>query len=331
MAALAIGLVGCGRSEPTAGSPDGKRSEPVHRIGIASYAPDAGADRLLEGLFAAFEKEGLVRGRNLEVEHKMASGDMANIPLILQSLDSGDAELIITLTTPVLAGACKVVRNTPVVFAYVTDPIAAGAGTTFTDHLPHVTGVGSLDPVEESFALLGKLRPGLKAVGTLYNPSEANSTKIVSLGREIAKRLGLRLEEVTINATSDVLMAAQSLTHRNLEAIWVATDNTAAQAFAAIGTTAAKAHLPLIANEQEQLEAGALIAVGASWRQVGEITARKAVRVLRGEKPKDIPFENFVGATVHLNHVLAQETGVVFPPEIAALDGRSFSLSPPGQ
>ena len=48
------------------------------------------------------------------------------------------------------------------------------------DHLPNVTGVGSMDPVEESFSILMKLQPGLKAIGTLYNPSEANSTKVIS-------------------------------------------------------------------------------------------------------------------------------------------------------
>ena len=262
------------------------------------------------------------RGGNLEVEQKNAGGEMANIPLMLQSLDDQNLDLIFTLTTPVLASACKAVRNSPVVFCFVTDPIAAGAGTTFSDHLPHVTGVGSLDPVDESLDILMKLLPRLKAIGTLYNPSEANSVKVISLARAAAKRTGLRLEEATVNGTSDVLMAAQSLTLRNIDALWVATDNTAAQAFAAIGQTAANARLPLVANATEQIRLGALIAVGPSWKQVGEITAKKVARVLRGEHPKDIPFENFVGATVVLNHELARQIGIVFSPEIAALDGK---------
>jgi ABC-type uncharacterized transport system substrate-binding protein len=322
VACLAGGFAGCSKPGTGTGQPAGAPGERVYRIGIASYAPDPGADRLLEGLYAGLEKEGFARGRNLEVDHKMAGGEIANIPLMLQSLDSQTMDAVVTLTTPVLASACKEVRRAPVVFCYVTDPIAAGAGASFTDHLPNVTGVGSLDPVEESFDIMTKLVPGLKAVGTLYNPSEANSTKVVSLAREVAKRRGIRLEEATINSTSDVLMAAQSLTLKNVGALWVATDNTAAQAFAAIGSTASKARLPLVANEKEQIAAGALIAVGPSWRQVGEITARKVAAVLRGAKPAGIPFENFVGATVLLNHGAAKQMGITFPPEIAALDGK---------
>jgi putative tryptophan/tyrosine transport system substrate-binding protein len=321
---LAGGLCGCGRSRTETDQPAGAPGVRVFRVGIASYAPEAAADRLLEGLFASLEKEGFARGRNLQVDQKMAGGEMANIPMMLQSLDGQNLDLIITLTTPVLASACKAVRNAPVVFCFVTDPIAAGAGSTFSDHLPNITGVGSLDPVDESFDILTKLQPGLKAVGTLYNPSEANSTKVIGLARDIARRRGIRLEEATVNGTSDVLMAAQSLTLRNIEAMWVATDNTASQAFAAIGMTATKARLPLLANATEQIPLGALIAVGPSWRQVGEITAKKAARVLRGESPKDIPFENFVGATVVLNHELAKQIGITIPSEIEALEGKEI-------
>jgi putative ABC transport system substrate-binding protein len=93
-------------------------------------------------------------------------------------------------------------------------------------------------------------------------------------------------------------------------------------AFAAIGLTAKKAGLPLAANEKEQISAGALVAVGPSWKQVGAIAAEQAVRVLRGEKPKDIPFQNFVGATILLNRTVAKEIGFTFPPEIEVLDGK---------
>jgi putative tryptophan/tyrosine transport system substrate-binding protein len=314
---------GCGGSGAGPGQGAGSPGVKVYRVGIASYAPDPGADRLVEGLLASLEQEGFARGRNLEVEEKNAAGEMATIPTMLQGLDSEGLDLVITLTTPVLANACQMVQKTPVVFCYVTDPIAGGAGRTFTDHLPHVTGVGSFDPVEETFDLLMKMVPNLKAVGTLYNASEANSTKMIAVARELARRKGFRLEEVTISATSDVLQAAQSLTMRDIQAIWITTDNTAAQAFAAIGMTAKKARLPLFANEKEQISNGALLVVGPSWKQVGEIAAKKAARVLRGEQPRDIPFEDFVGATVHLNNDLAKEMGIAFPPEIAALDGKN--------
>ena len=61
---------------------------------------------------------------------------MINIPAIMQNYDSSEVDLIMTITTPCLAGACNKVKHEPEVFACVTDPIAAGVGKSHTDHLP---------------------------------------------------------------------------------------------------------------------------------------------------------------------------------------------------
>jgi ABC-type uncharacterized transport system substrate-binding protein len=76
------------------------------------------------------------------------------------------------------------------VFTYVYDPIAAGAGKSKTDHLPHVTGVGSFPPVRTPIDTIQSSCPAFRAVGTLYNSSEANSVKVVSVARGIFEQRG---------------------------------------------------------------------------------------------------------------------------------------------
>src|SRR5438045_8834550 len=113
------------------------------------------------------------------------------------------------MTTPCLTSACNAVRNKPVVFTYVYDPIAAGAGKSRTEHLANVTGVGSFPPVADTIDVIAQLVPGVKSVGTLYNSSEANSRKVVSVARDLFTKRGIKLEEVTVTGTSDVAQAAQ--------------------------------------------------------------------------------------------------------------------------
>jgi ABC-type uncharacterized transport system substrate-binding protein len=108
-----------------------------------------------------------------------------------------------------------------VVFTYVYDPIAAGAGKSRTDHVPHVTGVGSFPPVADTIGVIEQLVPAVKSVGTLYNSSEANSRKVVSVARELFTKRGIRLEEVTVTGTSDVVQAAQILAGRSIQALWI--------------------------------------------------------------------------------------------------------------
>ena len=304
-------VVGC---RPN-GSSDGSAE---YRIGLVYFAPEEGADNCIGGLFEGLAERGFVRGANLEVLSAHAQGEIANIPLLLQNYDSQNLDLIITLTTPCLTAASGIVKRTPVVFTYVYDPIAAGAGTSRDSHLPNITGVGSFPPVEDTIDLILKLVPRLTAVGTVYNSSEANSVKVVGVAREIFERRGIKLEEVTATSTSEVFQAAQVVSYRGVQALWVTGDNTALQSFDAIVRASRDAALPLFINDPEFTARGAVASVGLGWHEAGRAGGLLASRVLRGEDPRDLPFEEVAVKRIVLNQDAARELGITFPPEVLA-------------
>ncbi|HEY6366983.1 MAG TPA: ABC transporter substrate binding protein, partial [Candidatus Binatia bacterium] len=121
----------------------------IFKVGLVYFAPEPGADACMEGLFSGLKDLGFVEDKNLQVRKAHAQGEIVNIPSILQNFDNEDVELIIAMTTPVLTAAVNAVKKKPVVFTYVYDPVAAGAGKTPADHLPNITGTGSFPPVEE--------------------------------------------------------------------------------------------------------------------------------------------------------------------------------------
>ncbi len=88
------------------------------------------------------------RARSSSDSH--AQGEISNIPPILLDFANRDLDLITPMTTPVLTAAATVVKQRPVVFTYVYDPIVAGVGKTATDHLPNFTGVGSFPPIGDT-------------------------------------------------------------------------------------------------------------------------------------------------------------------------------------
>jgi ABC-type uncharacterized transport system substrate-binding protein len=288
----------------------------IYKLGVVYFAPEEGADLVLKGLFETLSREGFTEGKNLEVKRAHAQAEISNIPALLQNFDSQSMDLIVTLTTPCLTGACAMVKHTPVVFTYVYDPIAAGAGKSATDHLPFLTGVGSFPPVGDTIELIRKLVPGVKAVGTLYNSSEANSRKVVSVARGLFADRGIHLEEVTITGTNEILQAAQVLTHRNIQAMWVTGDNTALQGFDGIAKAARDAKLPLIINDPEFTERGAVASVGLGWYQAGQAAGKLASRVLRGESPSHIPFEEVAIKKIVLNKDVAKTLGITFPADV---------------
>jgi ABC-type uncharacterized transport system substrate-binding protein len=214
------------------------------------------------------------------------------------------------------------VKKKPVVFSYVYDPLAAGAGRTLQDHMPHITGVGSFPPLADTFRTIKRVLPGVRALGTLYNSSEVNSRKVISEARVLMRQAGWRLEEVTVTSTSEVFQAAQVLASRNIQALWVTGDNTALQAFSGIAKAAKAAHLPLFINDPEFAAQGALLAVGIGWHQSGYAAGRMAARVLRGESPRNIPFENLAVRKLVLNRDVSRELRIPFPPDLVAEAGQ---------
>ena len=288
----------------------------TYKIGLAYFAPDPVGDICRKGLFDGLKQFGFVRGENLQTRSAHAQGEMANIPTILQTLDNVGLDLIVAFTTPVLTASAAAVRQTPVVFTEVYDPIAAGAGKSATDHNPNITGVGSFPPIEQTIDVMQQLLPGLSSVGTLYNSSEANSRKVVGVARKIFKKRGIRLEEVAIASTSEVYQAAQALTLRKIQVLWIAGDNTAAQAFDGIVKVAMDSRLPLIVNDQEFDVRGVLAAVGIGWKESCKRAATYVARVLGGEAPATIPFENYARMHLDINRVLAKKLGINVPPDL---------------
>ena len=294
----------------------------AHKIGLVYLAPEDGADLCMKGLFDGLKEQGIEERVNLEVRRSHAQAEIANIPMLIQNYDGSDVDVIVAMTTPVLTAAAGMARSKPVVFTYVYDPIAAGAGKSRTDHLPRITGVGSFPPVQDTVDTIQKLVPGIRSVGTLYNSSEANSVKVVSVARGIFQQRGIALQEIAITGTNEILQAAQALTHRDVQALWVTGDNTALQGFDAIVKAARDAKLPLIINDPEFVQRGALVAVGIGWYETGKAASKVLARVLRGEQPRSIPFEDVAVKKLVLNQDVAKTLGITFPPEMVQAASR---------
>jgi ABC-type uncharacterized transport system substrate-binding protein len=288
----------------------------LFKVGVVYFGPDPSVDACMAGLFSELKNLGFVEGKNLQVRKAHAQGEIINIPSILQNFDNEDLDLIIPMSTPVLTAAISAVKKKPVVFTFVYDPIAAGAGKTPTDHLPNITGTGSFPPVDDTLVVIRELLPKVQAIGTLYNSSEANSRKVIEVGRELFQKHGIKLEEVTVTNTSEVFQAAQVLTTRKIQALWITGDNTAMQAFEGIAKAAADARLPLIINDPEFTEKGALVAVGIGWQRTCLEAAKRVAQVLLGAKPQNLPFENVVVKKLVLNSDVARKLGITFPEKL---------------
>jgi len=284
-----------------------------YKIGFAYFSPEPSLEMCQRGVLDGLKEFGFVEGENLTIARTHAQGEMVNIPQMLQAMDATDVEAMVTFSTPLLQTALSMVKRKPVVFTYVTDPLAAGAGKSFEDHIAHVTGIGSLPPIDQTVGILRRTLPEVKTLGTIYNNAEANSVKIVSMLREETRRAGFELIELTAANSNEVLQAMQALTARRIDAYYMVSDNTAYLAFEAILKVADNAKIPVIVDDPDYLDKGAIFACGPGFYHSGKAAAPMIARVLRGESPATIPMANVSVNTTKFNAAAIAKLGLQIP------------------
>lgn len=285
----------------------------TYKIGLTYFGPEASFDLTIAGLWDGLKELGFVKDSNLTVTAQHANGEVANLQPLHVTMDNQDVDMIVVTSTPGITAAIAAVKKHPMVFTMSYTPLEAGAGKSYTDHLPQITGVGSFPPVEKTIDFIIDLFPGVRRIGTVYNSSEINSSTAVAVAGRYASKKGIELFRNSVVNTSEVYQAASALCMKNIDAMWITGDNTAIQAFSGIVKVCRENKVPLIVNDVDYVKEGALAGVGVGWYKTGFHTATAVARVLNGEKPANIPIENFAEEEILFNTEVADKLNITIP------------------
>jgi ABC-type uncharacterized transport system substrate-binding protein len=259
------------------------------KIAVVLYNESPPAEETLEGMADGWKASSLEEGRDYTIKVRSAQGDMSAIAGILDAAVTEGADIIVPLSTPTMQTAINRIRKTPIVFSLVADPMIAGAGKSYEDHLPNVTGVAVMGPFGEMLDLLQKYYPQYKRLGTLFCPAEVNSVGLKDALEAECKKRGFTLEAVAANTPGELPDAALSMVSRPIDAVVQISDNLSSSGFTAITKAARHARKPLFSLNSTMVPQGAAIAMGRDYHAAGEATVGMIERVIRGENPADIP------------------------------------------
>jgi len=199
----------------------------------------------------------------------------------------------------------------------VTDPVGAKLVGDPMKPGGNVTGMSDLSPIAKHLALIREITPDAKRIGVPYNPGEANAVTLVGILKAEAPAQGLTIVEAAATKSADVLAAAQSLVGK-VDAIYVPTDNTIVSALEAVIKVGVENRLPVYAGDTDSVPRGAIAAIGFNYYDVGRQTGKIVLRVLKGEKPGDIPVEGVEITELHVNPGSAAKMGVTIPAAVIA-------------
>ena len=269
------------------------------KIAVFKMTTRPSLDDTEDGVFEALSQRGYIDGQGCTIQRFSADGDMVTANAIAQNIVSSRFDMVVTISTPALQVMANANKKGDVlhVFCTVTDPYVSGVGITGTQpdqHPPHLVGIGTFQPVEETFTLMKQIKPDLKKVGTVWCTSETCSEACVRLARKKCAELGIELLEMSVENTTQILEAAMSLTSRGVEALWVGGDNVVEAAIDQMINAAAKARIPLIINNTNSVYGNTLFGLGAKYTEVGYLAGQMAADVLEGKPTSEIGVRNMV-------------------------------------
>ncbi|MDO5289814.1 MAG: ABC transporter substrate-binding protein [Pseudomonadota bacterium] len=277
-------------------------------VGITAIVDHPALDAARKGVEDELKALGWDESK-LKIQYQSAQGNAATAGQIAKKFVGDKVDAIVAIATPSAQAAVASSRSTPVVYAAVTDPVAAKLVKSMEPSGTNVTGVSDRLPLAPQVDLILKVKPDAKRVGMVYSPGEVNSTIVVKeLKAELQKR-GMTLVEAAAPRTVDVTSAAKSLVGK-ADVIYTSTDNNVVSTYEAMVAVARDAKLPLVASDPDSVKRGAVAALGMNYYDMGRQAGKLVDRILKGEKPGAIASETGEKTTLVINETAAAQQGV---------------------
>jgi putative ABC transport system substrate-binding protein len=248
-------------------------------------------------------------------EHN-AQNNVATSQQIVTQIISEKPDLILTVGTMTSQQTVNKIKDVPILFTAVTDPVNAQLVDSLERPGGNVTGTTDMTPLKDQLALIRDIQPDVKNVGVVYNPGEDNSRVQVDLIKKGAEELGLNIVEAIASNNAGVYSAAQSLVGK-VEAIFLPTDNTVISSFESVVKVATDQKIPLYCAEADSVRKAGTAALSLSYYELGRQTGLMAAKVLKGEaKPAEMPVETQERFDLLVNQIYNAQIGLEVPAAV---------------
>ncbi len=286
---------------------------------LHSGSPEPNARRLA-GFRKGLSDAGLVEGKNVAIEFRWAQGKDDRLPELAADLIRQRVAVIATLSSTTAAVAAKAATSTiPIYFLIADPPVELGLVTSLNRPGGNATGITTLaaELAAKRLSLLRELVPQAASMAALIKPSHPSAKPVTQSLQATARTLGVQLNVLEASSDHEIEAAYAALKPR--AALLVATDPFFFVRRAQLVALSARHAVPTIYDSREFAEAGGLMSYGPNhvnlWAQAGTYVAR----ILKGEKPSDLPVTQAALFEMVINLKAAKPLGVAVPPSMLAL------------
>ncbi|TSJ87673.1 ABC transporter substrate-binding protein [Gilliamella apicola] len=284
-------------------------ADTIKNVAITAIVEHPSLDQIRDGVKDELIASGFKLNENLQVQYRSAQGSSATAAQIARQFVAAKPDVIVAIATPSAQATVAATKQIPVVFAGITDPIAAKLIKNWEPTHNNVTGVSDYQEIGPQIEFMKKIVPNVKAVGYIYSPSEINSTVVLKNLQQQLSQQNISLIAVPAQRTADISTAANTLKGK-IDLIYTTTDNNVVSAYESLVKFANENKIPLLASFPDAIERGAVAAYGMSYYDVGRQSGKLVVRVLNGEAPGNITPEIGQALRLVVNIDAAKKQGI---------------------
>jgi putative ABC transport system substrate-binding protein len=295
-----------------------QQGERVPRVGVLLNGSAVAPSDL--DIVRELARIGYIEGRNIIYEVRGAAGDLSRFPQLARELVASKPNVIVGTATPAADALFGATRNIPIVMTLVGDPIALGLTASMSRPTHNVTGftISSLSLAAKRLELLHGIVPAVHTVGYLWVPESRLSTLFESHVRKAAEMLGIKLVSLPLTSEADIASTFVRAHEEAVTAVLVETNPLTLRASGAIVAECLVRNLPGIHSWPIEVRNGALVSYGPAAIENSAGTANYIVRILKGTKIAELPFEEPTQIKLVVNLRTARSIGIVFPPSLLA-------------
>jgi putative ABC transport system substrate-binding protein len=312
-------LGGAAAALPLAAWAQQRRSPVIGFLHAGSPIPDRGP--YLAAFLRALAEAGYVENKNVAIEYRYAEGQYDRLPLLAADLVRRQAAVIVATPNTLAARAAIAASNgTPVVFNVGEDPVKLGLVASLSRPGGNATGVNNYmtELVAKRLGLLRELLPAAARFSALLDPNEALAEDFTKDFAAAATTLNVQVEIAHARDSREIEAAFATLARNRTDALMVAPGTFFASRSVQIVTLATRHAIPAVYTVRAYVEHGGLMSYGPSLSEAYRQVAVYAARILKGEKPTDLPVAQLNKLDLIINMPTVRALGLEVPPMLLA-------------
>jgi len=298
----------------------GPAAAKTYTIGVSISQTRPAMTAAQKGFAKALAEAGLAAN----YDRQDAQGDAAGAEAIAEKFAADKVDLVHAVGLVSAQAAAKRVKQVPVVYSSVRDPVGAGIVPSMAAAGGNITGVSNAWPIAEQVAQFHQILPTAKKWGTIYSTTDPFMAPAIDKMRETMQQKGLELTAVIVQTYDEIDDAAESLVGK-VDAFFIPADHMVAKEFGSIGSVCAENKIPLFSGFPTQITRGAAVAMGVDAFQVGYSAGRKAVRILKeGKQAGELPSSGSEHLIMYISLKNAKKQGLQIPEKFIQAADRVF-------